>query len=160
MLIITVTVIYDVWIITFSVTAVSHSMKAGSADLICRIIVFPLGITAKLGRHYGQWNINVRDICTHKVEGHGLWPFFKCTASLQILCFRTLSIAMFLSKTPSNMRSPYHIRSQRTTTLSSVDSVGKLVFFVLVPYREFVSSATTSTLRVLWHKASYVWSFK
>jgi hypothetical protein len=36
---------------------------------------------------------------------------------------------------------------------------GKIVFFVLVPYREFVSSVMTSSLIVLWCKVSYVWSF-
>jgi hypothetical protein len=37
---------------------------------------------------------------------------------------------------------------KQTTTLSSVDYVGKYVFFMLVPYREFISPVMTSILMV------------
>jgi hypothetical protein len=37
----------------------------------------------------------------------------------------------------SHLDSHYHSSSQKTTTLPSVDWVGKFVFLVLVPYREF-----------------------
>jgi hypothetical protein len=40
----------------------------------------------------------------------------------------------------SYLDSHYSSRSQKT---SSADSVGKLLFFVLVPYEEFVSRVTT-----------------
>jgi hypothetical protein len=59
----------------------------------------------------------------------------------------------------SHLDSHYHSRSQKTTTPSSVDWVGKFVFVVLMPYREFFSLVMTSILIVLWPKASYMWSF-
>jgi hypothetical protein len=60
----------------------------------------------------------------------------------------------------SHLDSHFHrSKKKKTITPSRVDIVGKLVFFVLVPYREFVSPVMTFILIVLWCKASYVQSF-
>jgi hypothetical protein len=45
---------------------------------------------------------------------------------------------------------------KKTTIPSSADWAGKLMFFMLVPYGEFIFLIVTSVLIVLWCKASYV----
>jgi hypothetical protein len=54
----------------------------------------------------------------------------------------------------SLLDSCYHRRSKKSTTVSSVDWVGKSMFYVLVPYREFLSPMMVCILIVLWCKAS------